>query len=53
MSQSAGLIGKTVTAGTTDSPVTGTVSSVAVSDGKTYLVINNQNVDASTVTSVQ
>lgn len=53
LSESAGLIGKTVTAGTTDSPISGVVSSVAVQSGKTYLNIGGQDVDASTVTSIQ
>ena len=53
MAQSAGLIGKTVTAGTSTSPVTGVVSSVSVSNNVTYLDIGGQNVDASTVSSVQ
>ena len=53
MAQSAALIGKTVTAGTADSPVTGTVTSVAVQNGKTYLHIGDNDVDASTVSLIQ
>jgi flagellar basal-body rod modification protein FlgD len=53
MAQSASLIGKTVTAGTTASPVTGTVSYVTVQSGKAYLNIGGQDVDASTVTQIQ
>jgi flagellar basal-body rod modification protein FlgD len=53
MAQSASLIGKTVTAGTTASPVTGTVSYVTVQGGEAYLNIGGQDVDASTVTQVQ
>lgn len=53
IAQSAALIGKTVTAGTADSPVTGAVTSVAVQNGKTYLHIGNKDVDASTVSQIQ
>lgn len=53
VAQSASLIGKTVTAGTAASPVSGTVSYVTVQSGKAYLHIGNQDVDASTVTQIQ
>ena len=53
VAQSATLIGKTVsTATATDAGVSGVVSSVSLSDGKTYLQIGKQSVDASTVTSI-
>jgi flagellar basal-body rod modification protein FlgD len=54
VAQSATLIGKTVsTATSTDAGVSGVVSSVSLSNGTTYLQVNGQNVDASTVTSIQ
>ncbi len=53
LSQSAALIGKTVTAGTAASPITGAVASVTVQGGKTLLHIGDQDVDASTVTEIQ
>lgn len=53
LSQSAGLIGKTVTAGTADSPVSGVVSSVSMQNNKAYLNIGGQDVDASIVTNIQ
>lgn len=53
LSQSAGLIGKTVTAGPSGSPVTGVVGSVSMQSGKAYLTIGSQSVDASTVTNIQ
>ena len=54
VAQSATLIGKTVsTATNTDAGVSGVVSSVSLSGGKTYLQVGGQNVDASTVTSIQ
>lgn len=53
MAQSAALIGKTITAGSADSPVTGTVTSVAVQNGKTYLHVGDTDVDAATVSQIQ
>lgn len=53
MAQSAGLVGKTVTAGTADAPVTGTVSYVTISNNTAYLNIGGQDVPASTVTQIQ
>ena len=54
VAQSATLIGKTVsTATSTDAGLSGVVSSVSLSGGKTYLQVGGQNVDASTVTSIQ
>ncbi len=52
LSQSAALIGKTVNAGAGDSAVSGIVSAVAVQNGKTYLHIGDQDIDASTVTGI-
>lgn len=52
MAQSAALIGKTVTAGSADSPITGTVSSVSIQGGKTLLHVGNDDVDATTVTQI-
>lgn len=53
MTQSAALIGKTVTAGTDPSTaVTGVVQSVGVTNGVTTLHIGSQDVDALTVTQV-
>jgi len=57
-SQAFSLIGKDVTANITDSKtlevktVTGLVSTVRVSNGKTYLMINNQQVEADKVVEV-
>jgi len=57
-SQAFNLIGKNVTASTTDpttlevKTVEGLVSTVKMSNGKTYLVINNQDVEAEKVTQV-
>jgi len=57
-SQAFNLIGKDVTATTTDpktlevKTVKGLVSTVKMSNGKTYLVINNQDVEADKVTQV-
>lgn len=57
-SQAFSLIGKDVTARITDSKtfevktVTGLVSTVRVSNGKTYLMINNQQVEADKVVEV-
>ncbi len=54
VAQSATLIGKTVsTATSTDAGISGVVSSVSLSSGTTYLQVGGQNVDASTVTSIQ
>ena len=53
LSQSAALIGKTVTAGTSASPVSGVVASVSMQNGKPFLSIGGQAVDASTVTNIQ
>ena len=54
VAQSATLIGKTVsTATSTSAGVSGVVTSVSLSNGKTYLQIGGQDVDASTVTSIQ
>ncbi len=53
LSQSAALIGKTVNAGAGDSAVSGIVSAVAVQNGKTYLHIGSQDIDASTVTGIK
>lgn len=55
--QAYDLIGKTVTYTTTDSSgnsttASGTVSSVAISDGTAYLVIDGTKVELSAVTSV-
>ena len=57
-SQAFGLIGKDVTANLTDpktfevKTVTGLVSTVKVSNGKTYLIINGQQVEADKVIEV-
>ena len=53
LAQSAALIGKTVTAGSGNAAVTGTVASVSVQSGKTYLSINGSDVDATTVTLIK
>ncbi len=55
ISENAGLIGKTVTTTGTGSAagVSGTVSAVTITNGKAYLDINGQSVDASTVTQIQ
>jgi len=53
LSQGAALIGKTVNAGAGDSAVSGIVSAVAVQNGKTYLHIGDQDIDASTVTGIK
>ena len=53
VAQSAALIGKTVsTATATDPGIIGVVTSVALQGGKTYLEVNGQAVDASTVTGI-
>jgi Flagellar hook capping protein len=57
-SQAFNLIGKVVTATTTDdktqevSAIQGTVTSVKMKDGKTYVVVNNKDVDVDNVTQV-
>lgn len=54
VAQSATLIGKTVSTATdTAAGVSGIVSSVSLSNGKTYLQVGGQDIDASTVTSIQ
>ena len=54
VAQSAALIGKTVsTATATDPGLSGVVSSVSLSDGKTYLSIGSQSVDSATITSIK
>ncbi len=54
VAQSATLIGKTVSTATdTATGMSGVVSSVSLSNGKTYLQVGGQNIDASTVTSIQ
>ena len=53
VAQSAALIGKTVSTATdTDPGISGVVTSVAMQGGKTYLEVNGQAVDASTVTGI-
>jgi flagellar basal-body rod modification protein FlgD len=54
VSQSATLIGKTVSTATdTSAGISGVVSSVSLSGGKTYLHVGTQDVDASTITGIQ
>jgi len=54
VAQSAALIGKTVSTATdTDAGVSGVVSSVSLSGGKTYLTVGSQNIDSSTITSIK
>ncbi len=55
ITQSAALIGKTVTTSgdSTTAGVSGVVSAVTITSGKTYLTIGGQSVDASTVTQIQ
>ena len=54
VAQSAALIGKTVSTATDTTPgVSGVVSSVSLLNGKNYLQIGDQMVDASTVTSIK
>ena len=55
LSQSAGLIGKTVTTSgdTVKAGVTGVVTAVSVQAGKPFLHIGGQDVDASTLTNIQ
>lgn len=57
-SQAFNLIGKAVTATTTDEKtlevksVEGTVSSVKMKDGKTFVVVNNKEIDVDSITQV-
>jgi flagellar basal-body rod modification protein FlgD len=57
-SQAFSLIGKVVTATTTDdrtlevSSVQGTVTSVKMKDGKTFVVVNNKDVDVDSIIQV-
>lgn len=54
VAQSATLIGKTVSTATSSSAgVSGVVTSVSLSNGKNYLQVGGQSIDASTVTSIQ
>ncbi len=54
VAQSAALIGKTISTATgTDPGISGVVSSVSLSGGKTYLAVGGQNIDSSTVTGIQ
>ena len=54
VAQSATLIGKTIsTATATNAGTSGIVTSVSLSNGKTYLQVGGQNIDASTVTAIQ
>lgn len=53
VAQSAALIGKTVSTATVDSiGISGVVSSVTFLNGKSYLHVGTQDIDASTVTTV-
>ena len=53
VAQSAALIGKIVSTATDTAPgISGVVSSVSLSGGKTYLQIGSQSVDSSTITSI-
>jgi len=54
VAQSATLIGKTVSTATDSSAgVSGVVTAVLLSSGKTFLHVGDQDVDASTVTSIK
>lgn len=54
VAQSAALIGKTVSTATeTDAGVSGVVSSVSLSGGKTYLMVGSQSIDASAITNIR
>ena len=54
VAQSATLIGKTVSTATdTDPGISGVVTSVSLSGGKTFLQVGSQSVDASTITSIK
>jgi len=53
VAQSAALIGKTVSTATGSAPgVSGVVTSVSLSGGKTFLQVGGQSVDESTITSI-
>lgn len=53
VAQSAALIGKTVSTATADTTgIAGVVSSVTFLNGKSYLHVGSQDIDASTVTTV-
>ncbi len=53
VAQSAALIGKTVSTATADTDgISGVVSSVTFLNGKSYLHVGSQDIDASTVTTV-
>lgn len=53
VAQSAALIGKTVSTATADTTgISGVVSSVTFLNGKSYLHVGSQDIDASTVTTV-
>ncbi len=54
VAQSAALIGKTVSTATeTDPGVSGVVSSVSLSGGKTYLTVGTESIDASAITNIK
>ena len=54
VAQSAALIGKTVSTATDKAAgISGVVTSVSLSGGKTYLQIGSQYVDESTITSIK
>jgi len=54
VAQSAMLIGKTISTATDTTPgISGVVSSVSLLNGKNYLSVGDQMVDASTVTSIK
>jgi len=54
VAQSATLIGKTVSTATDADPgISGVVTSVSLSGGKTYLQVGSQSVDASTITGIK
>ncbi len=53
VAQSAALIGKTISTATVDTTgISGVVSSVTFLNGKSYLHVGSQDIDASTVTTV-
>ena len=53
LSQSAALIGKTIASGAGDSLVAGVVSAAFYDNGKAYLQVGDQYVDAATVTEIK
>jgi flagellar basal-body rod modification protein FlgD len=54
VAQSATLIGKTISTATADTPgVSGVVTSVSLSGGKTFLHVGDQDVDAATITGIK